>query len=162
MLYLFEKIGDYSFRLSKTAEAIAEKDIKFSDIACKELNTMFDIVTLAINKAIKTFNNKTTNYIVEIEALREFTEIRRDEYKEVHIKRLKEKTCNVDSGIAFIEILNICDSIVNHCLNVSLAIYNLKNNKDIVSKHEYRKDIYMKNTNEIMKKLKYYGKKYSY
>lgn len=156
----FEKMGDYAFRLSKTAENIEEKDIEFSSDAKKELKVMFDVTEIAMNKAIKMVKLKNLNYGIEIEALRQFVEYKRDEYKNIHIDRLKNGECNVESGIAFIEILNLCDSIVNHCVNVSMAMYNYKGNTNLMSKHEFRKDTYLNNKTDISHKLKYYKKKY--
>ena len=156
----FEKMGDYAFRLSKTAENIEEKDIKFSREAKKELNVMYDVTETSMSKAIKMFKTKNLNIGVEIEALREFVEYKREEYKNIHIDRLKTGNCNVESGIAFIEILNICDSIVNHCVNVSMAMNYYKGNSNQMSKHEFRKDTITSNKRDITNKLKYYKKKY--
>ena len=156
----FEKMGDYAFRLSKTAENIEEKDIKFSREAKKELNVMYDVTEISMSKAIKMFKTKNLNIGVEIEALREFVEYKREEYKNIHIDRLKTGNCNVESGIAFIEILNICDSIVNHCVNVSMAMNYYKGNSNQMSKHEFRKDTITSNKRDITNKLKYYKKKY--
>ncbi|MDO4996713.1 MAG: Na/Pi cotransporter family protein [Bacilli bacterium] len=156
----FEKMGDYAYRLSKIAENIEEKDIEFSKAAKKELNVMYELTEIATSKAIKMFKTKNLNIGVEIEALRQFVEYKRDEYKNIHIDRLKNGKCNVESGIAFIEILNICDSIVNHCVNISMAMYNYKGDKKQMSKHEFRKDTITSNRADISHKLKYYKKKY--
>ena len=156
----FEKIGDYAYRLSKIAENIEEKDIEFSKEAKKELNVMYELTEIATSKAIKMFKINNLNIGVEIEVLRQFVEYRRDEYKNIHIDRLKNGKCNVESGIAFIEILNICDSIVNHCVNISMAMYNYKGDKKQMSKHEFRKDTITSNRADISHKLKYYKKKY--
>ena len=156
----FEKTGDYAYRLSKIAENIEEKDIEFSKEAKKELNVMYELTEIATSKAIKMFKINNLNIGVEIEALRQFVEYKRDEYKNIHIDRLKNGKCNVESGIAFIEILNICDSIVNHCVNISMAMYNYKGDKKQMSKHEFRKDTITSNRADISHKLKYYKKKY--
>ena len=156
----FEKMGDYAFRLSKTAENIEEKDIEFSKEAKKELKVMYDVTETSMSKAIKMFKTKNLNIGVEIEALREFVEYKREEYKNIHINRLKAGNCNVESGIAFIEILNICDSIVNHCVNVSMSMNYYKGNSNQMSKHEFRKDTITSNKRDITNKLKYYKKKY--
>lgn len=156
----FEKMGDYAFRLSKTAENIEEKDIEFSKEAKKELKVMYDVTETSMSKAIKMFKTKNLNIGVEIEALREFVEYKREEYKNIHINRLKAGNCNVESGIAFIEILNICDSIVNHCVNVSMSMNYYMGNSNQMSKHEFRKDTITSNKRDITNKLKYYKKKY--
>ena len=156
----FEKIGDYAFRMSKVAENINENDIKFSEEAQKELENAFNITKEAIDKSIKVFRNKNVKQNIEIEALKQFIDEKKEEYKLIHIKRLKEGNCNVESGISFIEILNICDSIVNHCLNISIAISNYTEDAKFATKHDYRTKLYKKNNKEISNKIKMYKKRY--
>ena len=156
----FEKIGDYAYRLAKIAENINENDIKFSPTAKKELTNIFNITQEGIDKSIKVFKTKKIKQNIEIEALKEFIEDKKEEYKLVHIKRLKDGKCNVESGISFIEILNISDSIINHCLNISIAISNYVNDGKISTKHDYRTKLNNISSREISNKIKMYQKKY--
>lgn len=156
----FEKIGDYAYRLAKIAENINENDIKFSSTAKKELTNIFNITQEGIDKSIKVFKTKKIKQNIEIEALKEFIEDKKEEYKLVHIKRLKDGKCNVESGISFIEILNIADSIINHCLNISIAISNYVNDGKISTKHDYRTKLNNISSREISNKIKMYQKKY--
>ena len=77
----------------------------------------------------------------------------------LHIKRLKKGKCSVESGISFLEILNCCESIINHCLNISIAMSS-DANKTIVTKHDYRKKLYKKYPEEIDSFIKQYEKVY--
>jgi phosphate:Na+ symporter len=97
----YEKIGDYSYRLYKKFEEINDKDIKFSNIAVKELETMYKITSAAIDKTMTLFEGQTNTISIEVEALRDFAETQREKYKMLHIKRLKKGKCSVESGISF-------------------------------------------------------------
>ncbi len=158
----YEKIGDYSYRLYKKIEEINENEVKFSSTALKELDIMFRITNDAIDKAMSVFENTEKNVSIEIEALRDFAEDKREQYKLLHIKRLKKGKCSVESGISFLEILSCCESIINHCLNISIAMstYSQKN-KNIVTKHDYRSSLYNKYSNEINNYIKEYEKIYN-
>ena len=95
----YEKIGDYAYRLAKKYEYISDSEITFSKAAQKELEIMYNITNLAITKSINIFNNEGKNTDIEIEALRDFAEMRREKYKNLHIRRLKKGSCSVEKKI---------------------------------------------------------------
>ena len=74
--------------------------------------------------------------------MKEFAEMQEEKYKKLHIQRLKERKCYVESGIAFIELLTICEKIIDHCSNVSIATMNYMTNENFVTKQEYFRNIY--------------------
>lgn len=155
----YEKIGDYSYRLAKKFEEINDKDITFSNSAIKELDIMYRITSDAIDKTLVVFDENSYDISIETEALREIAESRREKYKMLHIKRLKKGKCSVESGISFLEILSCCESIITHCLNISIAM-SKDANKHVVTKHDYRKKLYTKHSEEIENQIKKYDKVY--
>ena len=157
----FEKIGDYAYRLGKTAERINENDIKFSSSAQEEMNVMFGITEEGINTCMNLFTSLDLSLIIEIEAIREFIDCKNEEFKEIHIQRLKNGKCNVESGITFLEILNICVSILNHCFNAAIGIYNYSFEGKFATKHDYRQKMYSKSTKQIKNKINELASKYS-
>ena len=156
----FEKVGDYALRLAKTAEYVDENKIKFSDLAASELKTIYNIVEDTILKTIEVVQNKDLTLNIEIQALRELCERQREKDKIVHIKRLKEGKCNVESGIAFLEILTICEKIMDHCFNVAIATSVYVTSDDIITKHDYYKKVYKKNSKILKEKLNEFSLKY--
>ena len=160
MVSEFEKVGDYALRLAKTAEYVDENHIKFSELAKGELNTIYSIVEDTIKKTIKVVKNKDLTLSIEIQALRDLCEREREKDKLVHIKRLKDGKCNVESGIAFLEILTICEKILDHCFNVAIATSNYVTSDDIVTKQDYYKKVYKKNSKLLKQKLNEFSLKY--
>lgn len=153
----FEKVGDYAFKISKTIENMQENNTKLSPKAHNELDIMYIITEETILNTIQAFEKEDKNCIIEIEALREFAEIKREEYKSIHIERLKKGTCTVESGVAFLEILTSCEKIIDHCLNASIAISNYISKENIITKHEYQKRIYEQNSDILRQKLNEYN-----
>ncbi len=160
MVSEFEKVGDYAFRLAKTVERINDENIKISDQAKKELKTIYAITEATINKSIELLQEQELSLNVEIEALKELSEMKREKIRNIHIQRLKQGICNVDSGIAFLEILTICEKIEDHCLNVSISTSNYVKNDDIVTKHDYYTRIYSENSDMLKDKLNEYSLEY--
>ena len=126
-----------------------EKDIVFSAYAKEELKVMLDITQEAITKSLKLYKNKSIKTSIEIDALRELSKTKREEFKSIHIERLKNGTCSVESGIAFLDILNVCDSIINHCFYISKIVSSY-----LVDNKEFYREI------QIDNKVKTYQKKY--
>ena len=146
----FEKISDYGYKFSKIVEDMHEKKVKLSDFAYGELEKIYNITEDTILNTIKAFKEKDKNLIVEVEALKELAELQKEKCKNTHIQRLKEGKCNVESGIAFLEILTICEKIIDHCSNISVSTLNYMTNEDFVTKQEFFKKIY-ETENELLK-----------
>ncbi len=157
----FEKIGDYGYKFSKIVENMNEKNIKISDTAYREFELIYDITEDALLSTIKAYKEKKIKYVVEIEALKEFSEIKREEYKNAHIERLKEGKCNVESGIAFLELLIICEKIIDHCSNISVLTLNYMTNENFVTKQDFFKRIYETESQLLKNKLNECNEKYA-
>lgn len=138
----FEKIGDYAYQFSKIVEEMHEKNIKISEEAHNDLERIYNMTEDTILSTIEAFRKKNLELVVKIEALKEVAELQKENYKNAHIQRLKEKRCNVESGIVFLELLTICEKIIDHCLNVSIATLNYMTNENFVTKQEFFKKIY--------------------
>ena len=118
----FEKIGDYAFEFAEIVEHIYDKDINFSDEAYKDLEDVYKITEDTILNSINLFKDNNLELVPKIEALRDFGENQKEEYKMKHIKRLKEGKCTVEGGIAFLELISVCGKIIEHCCNVKKNI----------------------------------------
>ena len=156
----FEKSGDYVYRFAKTIETMNENDIKLSEIAYKDLNIMYNITKEILHKSIEFFKNKDLNLVTQIVALREISDDKRETYKSAHIQRLKDGECNVESGIVFLEILTVFEKIVDHCVNIFIAISNYLTNKRFITKHEFFQNVYKDNSDELKDILNEYSLKY--
>ena len=87
--------------------------------------------------------------------------MKREEYKNAHIERLKEGKCNVESGIAFLELLIICEKIIDHCSNISVLTLNYMTNENFVTKQEFSKRIYETESQLLKNKLNECNEKYA-
>ena len=155
-----EKVGDYSYRLAKTIEHMNENDINVSPQAREELQNMYNLTEENLIKTISIVKNQDLTEIVDTEALKEVAEIKREEYKNEHIRRLKEGLCNVESGISFLEILTVFEKITYHCVNATIAVSNMIKKEHYVTKQEFSKKIYKNHSDELKEKLNEYSIKY--
>lgn len=157
----FEKIGDYAYKFSKKVEDMHEKNIKFSEIAYNDFERIYNVTEDAILTTIKVFKRKNINDVIEIEALKEFAEMQIENNRNSHIQRLKDGKCNVESGIAFLELLTICEKVIDHCLNISIATTNYMTNENFVTRQEFRKKVYKTKAEILKNKLNQCNHKYA-
>ncbi len=156
-----EKVGDYSFRLAKTIEHMHENDIIVSNMAKKELQNMYNLTEETLIKTINIVKTRSLDEIMDVEALKEVSEIKREEYKNEHISRLKEGMCNVESGISFLEILTVFEKVTYHCVNTTIAVSNMVKNEHFVTKQDFTKRIYKDHNDKLKEKLNEYSLKYA-
>lgn len=157
----FEKIGDYSYKFSKIVEDMNDKNAKLSESAYKDCENIYNITEEVILKTIQCFKEKDYNMAIEIEALKEVAEVQKEAYRNGHIQRLKKGKCNIESGIAFLEILTICEKIIDHCSNVSIFTTNYMTNESYITKHEFFNKIYQTESKLLKDKLNEYNHKYA-
>ncbi len=157
----FEKIGDYSYKFSKIVDDMNDKNAKLSESAYKDCENIYNITEEVILKTIQCFKEKDYKIAIEIEALKEVAEVQKEAYRNGHIQRLKKGKCNVESGIAFLEILTICEKIIDHCSNVSIFTTNYMTNESYITKHEFFNKIYQTESKLLKDKLNEYNHKYA-
>lgn len=157
----FEKIGDYAYKFGKTVEDMHEKNVILSKSAYDDLKMMYNITEDAILATMKILEEKDNlSTVVEIEALKEFAEVQKEKFRNSHINRLKQKNCNVESGIAFLEILTICEKIIGHCSNISVSISNYMTNTNFITKYDFFQNIYKTESENLKNKLNEFNIKY--
>ncbi len=156
----FEKIGDYAYKISKLIESMNDRELKFSEDANKELNLMYNIVEDILNRTIKTLQEGNLNTVIEVQALKEISEMYREKFKKQHIERLKKSKCSVDTGITFIEILTVYEKIVDHCVNVTIETATNTADDEYITKHEYLNILYAEEGEILKSKFNAFTHKY--
>ena len=151
-----EKVGDYAYKIAKTVEMMNDNDIKFSNVADKDLKIMYNLGNDIIIRTQNVIKKKSKKDLLELEALRQISENYREKYKAEHIERLKKGNCSVDSGIAFIEILASYEKIVSHCVNMSMASFSM----EYMPKQEFIDELQYENKEEITSNLGLFENKY--
>ena len=158
----YEKIGDYAFKIAKSIELMKEKELKFSNIADKEIKIMYNIVEDVIVRTHDILTDRKVSTICEIEALRQIADRYKENYKSEHIERLKEGNCTVENGIAFIELLADMDKIINHCINIAVQSLNIVGKDDYVTKHDFMSALSIDKKEDINSNIENFEYKYEH
>ena len=157
----YEKVGDYAYEFSKIIENMHESNLKLSEYAYNDLEKIYNIIEDAILATQQLLKEQNLNSVIEIQALKEFFSLQSQKYKNEHISRLKEGKCNVETGIAFLELLTVSEKLIDHCLNISISTLNYMTNKHFITEQEFREDLYETNTEILKDKLNECSHKYA-
>lgn len=118
----FERIGDHCEDIIDLAQRKMELKLHFSESGMNELNTLYNEITLMMKECYTAYV-EDNGEIALLAASREDTiDNLSDELKEKHIQRLEAGTCNVQSGIIFLDAINHLERIADHLHNISLII----------------------------------------
>lgn len=131
----FERIGDHAVNISNTAREIAEKKLKFSEKAEKELNIITSAVSEIVELATTAFNENDVTVAKHVEPLEQVIDDLCDEIKLRHIKRVQSGECSLDHGFVFNDLLTNFERISDHCSNIAVAIIELQ--QDVFDTHKY-------------------------
>ncbi len=156
-----EKLADYVYKSSKLIESMNDKNVRFSDEAYKEIKVMHNLIDDVLKRMTTMLRDGDLDVVIEIQSLKDVSEIYIDKFKKKHIDRLKKAKCSVDSGISFIEILTTYEKIVGHCTNIAMECFNSNMNKEYVTRHEYLTKLYVENGAMLKKKFNSFNRKYN-
>ncbi len=117
-----ERVGDISENLVELGERAIEKRLSFSDKAIKELREMYSEVTEMLEDTIKALELNDVTIARKVwgreKRINELTET----FGNNHTSRLRNRACNVVSGIIFLDFLSNFEKIGDHLNNVADAV----------------------------------------
>jgi len=114
-----ERIADNAVNIVELGERRSDKDLSFSEMAIGELDGMFKIVS---DMLVDVSNGlETGDMDVAREALIKEEELNRLQrsLRKSHVKRLNEGSCNMLSGIVFIDCVDCFEKIGDHLSNIA-------------------------------------------
>lgn len=118
----FERISDHALNLGECAEELAQKKIKFTPEAVRELKILLSAVEEVLALAVHAFTENDMEAAYRIEPLEETIDNLCDEMKLRHVERIRTGVCRYAHGFAFNDILTNCERIGDHCSNIGIAI----------------------------------------
>ncbi|MDE6594232.1 MAG: Na/Pi cotransporter family protein [Oscillospiraceae bacterium] len=155
----FERISDHALNILDTAKEIYEKKIVFSDMANRELNVLFRAVEDIMNITVKAFETGDVILARRVEPLEEVVDTLRSDMKTHHIERLREKTCTIEQGFIFTDLLTDLERVSDHCSNIAVNLIQLSDNS--FENHQYLNTVKSGDNKEFKDLYKEYSIKYT-
>ncbi len=117
----FERISDHSVNVVESAEELHEKEIKFSDVAQSEMNTLSMAVAEILDLASMAFIYNNLDIARKIEPLEQVIDDLKAKMRDGHINRLQTGECSIGAGFVWTDLLTNLERTADHCSNVAVC-----------------------------------------
>lgn len=154
----FERISDHAVNILDTAKEIHTKEINFSDMAKRELNVMFGAIEEILDLTVKAFEAKDIDLAYKVEPLEEVVDYLRTEMKSRHVERLRKKTCTIEQGFIFTDLLTDLERISDHCSNIAVNLIQINDNS--FENHRYLNAVKSEDNEKFAELFKEFSYKY--
>lgn len=156
----FERIGDYCVNIANVAEYNDANKISFSDQALKELKCIDTAVRDILDITLKANEQSDPSIANKVEPLEEVIDALKVSLVDRHLERLKKTSCNVNSGISYVEVLTNLERISDHCSNIAIQVIKREHDNTQFDAHEHLKMLHEGVTDSYTKMFEEYEEKY--
>lgn len=154
----FERISDHAVNILDTAREIHSKEVSFSTMAKRELNVMFGAIEEILDITVKAFEAKDIELAYRVEPLEEVVDYLRTEMKSRHVERLRTKTCTIEQGFIFTDLLTDLERISDHCSNIAVNLIQINDNS--FENHRYLNAVKSEDNEKFSELFKEFSYKY--
>jgi len=131
-----ERIGDHAENIVELTERRVEKKLPFTDDAIKELNLMWNELNSMMIEAEEALRKNDQRLAENVLAREQRINKFQVDLKKSHVDRLNQGSCNILSGIVFMDLVDNMEKIGDHLTNIAQGIIGemrwrgYKHNKD--------------------------------
>ncbi|MCL2373349.1 MAG: Na/Pi cotransporter family protein [Defluviitaleaceae bacterium] len=117
-----EQISDHAENIAEYVIAVSENDIKFSDTAIEELQTISKVTMELMDKALSAYEKQDKSKMPQIKELEDRIDEMSAKFAKNHFKRLKAKDCKPKSGVVFMDIINDLEKSADNAEKIMLSM----------------------------------------
>ena len=155
----FERIGDHASDMVKVAKEIHHKGIVFSDDAKREFETISLALTEILDLTINAFVNEDLEVAKKIEPLEQVVDKLKYKLKNMHISRLQQGECTIETGFVFSDLLTNYARVADHCSNIAVCLIQVAD--DSFDTHEYLNNMKSHGDDKFNEMYRDFKKKYN-
>ncbi len=133
----FERISDHGVNLLEVSEELAQKNLKLSDNARKELEVLLTAVKEIMELSFAAFSLNDVELAKKVEPLEQVIDDLKEALRTRHIIRLQQGICSIETGFVWSDLLTGLERIGDHCSNLAGCIIDLANH-DMNMHHNLR------------------------
>ncbi len=158
----FERIGDLAVNIAENLHNIGEADKSFSLPALRELRVATEAAGDILDLTVTAYQNNDLDAARRVEPLEEVIDELMEYLRQLHVKRMTKKQCDVFAGIEYQNILLHLERLSDQCSD--LAVYMLGRKDDSINgnEHQYIHNLHHSNNEEYLEAFnanynKYFG-----
>ena len=154
----FERIADHACNLLKVAKEINEKEIVFSPEAQAGIDKITDAISEILSLTMEAFANNDLSVAKKVEPLEQVVDGLKSKLKSMHITRLQNGDCTIETGFVFNDLLTNYERVADHCSNVAVSLIQIAD--DSFDTHEYLSNIKTQDNVDFNTMYKEFKEKY--
>ena len=135
-----ERISDHSVNLVESAEEMKDKEIRFSEYATRELNTMYSAVSEIVTITGEAFADGDLEKAMMVEPLEQVVDYLKDQIKLQHVIRIQKSQCTIEHGFILSDILTNLERVSDHCSNIAGCLIEMSRH-DALDLHNYLHEV---------------------
>lgn len=124
----FERISDHSVNVVESAEELHAKEIRFTEIAAKEMDTLSAAVSEILDMASSAFIKNDLDIARKVEPLEQVIDGLKAKMRDGHIKRLQKGECSIEAGFVWTDLLTNLERTADHCSSVAVCTLDAAEN----------------------------------
>ena len=123
-----ERISDHALNIAERAREMAEKKVKFTDKAKKEMENLIAAITEIVQITFTAFREDDIGSAYRVEPLEQVIDQICRKMKAHHTERLQKGKCTITNGYIFNDLISDFERVSDHCSNIGIVIVELKAN----------------------------------
>lgn len=118
----FERMGDHAENIAEIAVQMHDSNIRFSPQAIRELNVVNALLNRILEFTRDAFEKRDVDAAWHIEPYEDVMDDLINTLHENHLGRLREGTCTINGGMAFLDVLMNVERISDLCSNIGISV----------------------------------------
>ena len=119
-----ERIGDHAYNFYENSKKLEESDLKFSNVAIKEIDVFFDLIMDMSDITIDIFKNEQHQKLNQLHELEEKSDVLAKELSDNHYKRMTANECNGALSDDFATLISELERVADHLTNIGYSVIN--------------------------------------
>ena len=119
-----ERIGDHAYNFYESSLKMVGNDLKFSDVAKKEFDSMFDVICQMFDLTFVIFHDKSSDSLKKLHDLEDQTDNLKNALSTAHYERIQNKTCHVENSPFYTTLVSELERVADHLVNIGYSIVN--------------------------------------
>lgn len=119
-----ERIGDHAYNFYENSKKLEESDLKFSDVAIKEIDVFFDLIMDMSDLTIGIFKNEEYQKLDKLHELEDRSDVLAKELSDNHYKRMTANECNGALSDDFATLISELERVADHLTNIGYSVIN--------------------------------------
>lgn len=130
-----ERLSDHAVNIAESMEEMRDKELKFSEKAIKDLETICNAEREIIRLTVSALAEDNMKNAALVEPLEQVVDSLKARVKNRHIERLQKNECTIELGFVLSDLLNNLERVSDHCSNIAGCIIEIAHHS--LDMHEY-------------------------